>query len=402
MFILLVCNKFPFPPRDGGSLASYNMARGLVGAGNRLDILAMNTSKHYFSHGHSDIGITGLNKIKEVFLDNSVSYRGLLNNLLFSSLPYTAERFIHKEFNMILKKMLRENEYDIVQLEGLYLAPYMQTIRYNSDAKIIYRSHNIEHIIWKSYFERINNIFIKCYIGNLYKRIKNFEQEFINSYDMLVPVTKIDLEEINYMGNKKPAIIAPFGMYPDEIPCFNNYSGKELCLQYIGALDWLPNLEGLDWFITRVWVKLRRKYPGLRFLVAGRNAGKGYVSYLLNKGIDYWGEVEDAGNFFSENGILIVPLFSGSGIRVRIIEAMFRVKPVISSSYAASGIPVKNGRHLLMADDEHGFAKTVDKLLADHEYAIKLGMNARKLSHEKFDNRVIAEDLTAFYKNSIL
>ncbi len=397
MNILVVCNKFPYPPKDGGSLATFNMIRGLAGAGNRIDLLAMNTSRHFSPVGTREIDIAGLNRVRDVYIDNSISIPGLIFNLLFSSEPYNATRFFSLEFQAVLLEMLREGNYDIVQLEGLYLAPYIKPIRENTQAKIVYRAHNIEYLIWDSYHKNTGNLFKKLYLGGLKEKIRNFELEFVNKYDLLVAITGADLKELNLMGNEKPSVVSPFGMYPGEIPV-NDNTADDICLQYIGALDWLPNIESLNWFIDRVWIRIKSKYPGLKFKVAGRNAGRGLVKKMAGKGIEFHGEVKDSGDFLSQNGIFVVPLFSGSGIRVKIIEALFMKKAIIATSFAVTGIPVENGKNILLADYENEFIGHIISLLEDRELFTGLGTRAGELSADCFDNGLIAGELSAFYK----
>jgi len=111
--------------------------------------------------------------------------------------------------------------------------------------------------------------------------------------------------------------------------------------------------------------------------------------------------VGSAREYLLRRGILIVPLFSGSGIRVRIIEAMMMGKPVIATSFAVSGIPVNNGEHLIIADDEHAFTESVIKMLDNPDFAFRIGMNARNFTLKHFNNRLIMEELSNFYKNSL-
>ena len=402
MNILLISNKYPSPPRDGGSLATFNMARGLSGAGNRVDILAMKTSKHFSTPEKNEAAVPGANQVSAVYVDTSVRYTGLLRNFFFSSFPYNAERFISDDFSAKLANLLNENQYDIIQMEGLYLLPYIPVIRANSSAILVYRAHNVEYLIWRSYYLRENNFLKKFYLGKLYKRILNLEQSFLNSYDLIVPITRLDLDQLNSMGNDKPYYIAPFGMYSDELPEYRKPETDDISLQYIGALDWMPNIDGLNWFIDKVWNQLKSYRRGLVFRVAGRNANKDYARYLVKNGIDFWGEVGNAGEYLSQNGILIVPLFAGSGIRVKIIEAMFMGKPVITTSFAVSGIPVEHGKHMLLADNENAFAEAVVKLLDDPGYAYELGKNAKLLAQRHFNNTDITKGLSAFYKKYAL
>jgi polysaccharide biosynthesis protein PslH len=318
---------------------------------------------------------------------------------LFSSTPYSAGRIIHKTFTTALADMLRENEYDIIQIEGLYLASYLRVIRENTKAKIVYRAHNIEHEIWDSYCRNTRAISGKFYLGRQNKKIRNFEQAFVNRYDLLATVTKADLEKLNSMGNNKPAIVAPFGMFPDEFIMAKSSSASDrFNLQYIGALDWLPNIESLNWFIDNVWVKAKKKYPGLRFSVAGRNPKRSLAKKMVRKGIDFFGEVESSRKYLSEKGIVVVPLFSGSGIRVKIIEALFMKKPIIATTFAVSGMPVEDGVNILLADNENSFLDCIGKLITDQHYAAGIGARAGELSSLYFNNGTITDELTAFYK----
>jgi polysaccharide biosynthesis protein PslH len=401
MHILVVCNKFPFPPRDGGSLASYNMVRGLAETGNKVDLLAMNTSKHFIEISDLIIDIP-VTKIKDVYIDNSINYLKFVINFFFSSLPYNAERFISNEFSKELVRMLSETKYDIVQIEGLYLAPYLKIIRDHSMAKIAYRAHNVEHLIWEKHCLREKNKIKRWYLRELYLRIRRFELEFINLYDLLVTITNNDLEFLDSMGNIKPSIVIPFGISSTDFKNHGDEDHGDFCIMYIGALDWRPNIEALDWFIGQVWPLVKEKHPELRFRVAGRNANERYANYLTGLGIDYLGEVESSADFLSGNGIVVVPLFSGSGIRVRIIEAMYSGRPVIATTTAAAGIPVEHGQNILLADEPGDFARHIDKLISDREFAEKLGMNAELFSRGLYDNNSIIQELSSFYKTCLV
>ncbi len=388
----------PYPPRDGGSLATYNMARGLAEAGNRVDLLAMNTAKHHVSSDDILTEIPGSVKSVAVYVDNRVNYFSLLYNLIFTSRPYNSERYISIDFKAMLAKILNDKRYDLVQLEGLYLAPYIDTIREFSDAVVAYRAHNVEHRIWEKYGQRDNNPLKKWYIDIQYHRIMRLEQWFINQYDMLVAITENDLEIYNKMGNIKPGIVATFGMYDDQASLKRHYEGDVYCLQFIGALDWLPNIEALEWFFENVWEELKRRRPSLRFYVAGRNAGPELAAYLRKSGADFVGEVKNSGEFLSKPGILVVPLFSGSGVRVRVVEAMYFGKPIVASREALSGISYENGIHLFSANDPDRFIVYIGRLLDKPADGRAMGMRARELALKSYNNRTITENLTGFYK----
>ncbi len=398
MNILLVSNKMPFPPRDGGSLATYNMLKGLAEEGNRVDLLAMNTAKHFSPLALRQPESVIVERFVSVYVDNRVKLSSLVTNLLVSSLPYNAGRYISVKFREALAEMLKSVKYNVVQLEGLYLAAYIDTIREYSDARIVYRAHNIEHLIWERVGLNNNNLLKKWYIKGQSGRIRRFEHGVINRYDMIAAITENDMETLNVMGNNKPCIVAHFGMYDKNSRTAATQGSDELCLQFIGALDWLPNIEALQWFSENVWKVLKNRYPDLRFYIAGRNAGRRLVRYLRKTEADFLGEIESAAEFLNTPGILVVPLLSGSGVRVRVIEAMYSAKPIIASSKAVSGISCEEGKHLLLADDPAGFIYCIEKLLHNPADASSMGRSAREFAVKTFNNREISGRLTDFYK----
>ncbi|HON19518.1 MAG TPA: hypothetical protein PK990_10200, partial [Salinivirgaceae bacterium] len=149
MKILLLTNKMPYPANDGGAIATLSMIRGFQQLGVELTVLAMNTPKHNFNLENLPEELKGNIEWHACYVDTRLKPQGVIINLLFSNLPYNAKRFISKTFNTKLKEILLSKQFDIIQLEGLYLYPYITTIRKYSNALISMRAHNVEQEIWK-------------------------------------------------------------------------------------------------------------------------------------------------------------------------------------------------------------------------------------------------------------
>ena len=149
MKILVLANKLPFPPKDGGSIATLNMLTGLRDVGNELSCLALNTSKHAFPLENIPPEIGNSIRFMDVDCDNSIKPGHLLFNLLFAKTPYIAERFHIQEYRKALSDLLDKEHFDVIQLEGPYLGHYLADIRKRSEALISLRAHNVEHLIWK-------------------------------------------------------------------------------------------------------------------------------------------------------------------------------------------------------------------------------------------------------------
>ncbi|MBQ1606060.1 MAG: glycosyltransferase, partial [Bacteroidales bacterium] len=180
MKILVLANKMPYPPKDGGAIATLSLARSLHRCGCEVDLLAMNTPKHFCRVEDIPAEISSEINFYAVEVDTTIKATKALKNLLFSSKPYNAERFVNEAFAERLKALLSEEQYDVVQLEGLYLCPYIETIRKFSSAKIALRAHNVEHEIWKRMVENEKSLPKRLYKGIIARRMRRFELSYIN------------------------------------------------------------------------------------------------------------------------------------------------------------------------------------------------------------------------------
>lgn len=391
----------PYPPKDGGAIATLNLATGLSELSNSVDLLAINTLKHYFDIKQIPNDIQNKVTFYDHFCDTTIKPIKLIKNFLFSKIPYNAERFIIKDFDKKIIDILKSKKYDIIQLEGLYILPYIETIRKYSKALISYRAHNIEHLIWQRTSKFTKNPHKKFYLKNLTYRIKRFEHKYINKYDLLIPITNVDAKILTKMGNIKPHIVVPVAFDINKIPQTQN-NIEFPSLFFIGALDWTPNQEGLVWFVDNCWDDILHKHPNLKLYIAGRNAPDWLEKLLEKKNIIYLGEIEDAHKYINSKAIMIAPLFSGSGIRVKIIEAMALGKAIITTSIGAEGIDIEDGNNIFIANTSEKFIETIDKLVENKALVEKIGQNAHNFVKEHFNIQKISIILNNFYQNNIL
>ncbi|MFA5329268.1 MAG: glycosyltransferase family 4 protein [Prolixibacteraceae bacterium] len=389
-------NKVPWPPKDGGAIACLNMTKGFSMLGHEVTVLSMNTSKHHISLSDMPPEVSSKADFRLVEVPASISWVEAAFNLLFSRLPYNAERFISNEFNQELVKLLTDKTFDVIQLEGLYLCPYIPVIRKYSKALIAYRAHNIEYEIWErtaSLSEGLRSDYLK----NLSKRIKRFEISYLNRYDLLVPITDRDGQILDALGNTKPKQTSQTGIdFASLVPTAKKLEFPSLF--HIGALDWAPNQEGLIWFFDKCWPKIHSENPNLKFYLAGRNAPEWFERHIKVAGVEYLGEINDAYDFINSKAVMVVPLFSGSGMRIKIIEGMALGKPIVTTDIGTEGIPTSNGHNILIANDADQFIEAVTRLLNDRELSDRIGKNAIGFIQEKFDNLSQAGALIEFYK----
>ncbi|NPA43965.1 MAG: glycosyltransferase family 4 protein, partial [Chlorobi bacterium] len=341
-------------------------------------------------------------KIISVDINTDISPINALKNLLFTKLPYNAQRFINENFKASLQNLLSKNEYDIIQIEGLYMMPYIDIIRKHSNAKIAFRAHNIEHEIWEQTLKQEKNFLKKSYLKIIVKRMKQFELSFINKYDLLIPITQRDAEIFKTLGNNKKTIVCPTGVDTSKYKS-KKRNFEEISLFHLGSLDWTPNQEGLIWFLDNVWSEITKQKLNITFSIAGRNAPNWLIEkFKKYNNINYLGEIDDALKFMQENNIMIVPLLSGSGMRIKIIEGMASGNIVISTSKGAEGINGKHNKDLIIANTKEDFLNTI-KNITNKKIPIKeISINAQQFILNNFDNFAITKSLIDFIKINLI
>ncbi len=394
--ILFICNKSPWPAREGGPIAMNNLIEGLADAGHLVKVLAINTNK--YAVNPKDIPQTYHDKthIELGYIDLSVKPIGAFLNL-FSKKSYHVERFISTNFDKKLREVLMHECFDIVQIETLFMSPYLSTIRELSQAKIVLRAHNIEHRIWKRVASITKNPLKKAYLNHLSTTLERYEKNILNAYDGIVPISPVDAPFF-IENSSKPVLALPTGINPDKIPAQNNNINPDHALFHIGAMNWMPNEEGIRWFTEHVWPIVHRKLPHLKVHLAGREMPD-WLKKLEMENVIIEGEVENAYNFIQSKSILIAPLFSGSGIRIKIIESMALAKAVISTSIGAEGINYTHNKNILIANTAEEFASAIEMLYADSETTHKIGLAARDLILEEHNTPKIIQQLVNFYQH---
>ena len=401
MKILQVCKKFPYPLKDGESIANTYISRALHQKGCSITLLAMNTSKHYLDLQQLPEDFDHYTQIETVYIDNNISYIEAFKHLILNK-SYNVERFISKAFRDKLVQLLEQQQYDVIQLETAYLCPYIPTIRANSNALIVMRAHNVEYEIWERMSDNYSFGFKKWYFGHISRQLKQFEKAYLEDYDLLVTFTERDLQQYRKMGYHNGVHLSPIGLN------LEHYSGNRISIDakkkqigFIGALDWMPNQEGLFWFMQGIWPKLQDRVPEIELHIAGRNTPDD-VKALGNDRVIVHGEVADALEYMRQFAVLIVPLCSGGGMRVKILEGMALGKLVITTSLGAEGIQATNGEEIVIADDPEDFANAI-KYYLDHPSELnKIGEAARQFVEAHFNNEQIALDLLEIYRKEVI
>lgn len=412
MKVLFLCNKSPWPPREGGPLAMNMFIDGLIGAGHEVKVLSVDSWKFHVKP--QDIPEkyrrdTGLELIP---VDLRIKPLHALQHLMAGS-SYHVSRFNSPLFLKRVMELLRDEPFDIVQLETVFMGVYLPAIRSVSKARVVLRAHNVEHMIWERIAIGCRNPLKKWYLRQLARTLKQFEISLCREMDGVIPITAHDaryLQEIltgklNHETQKRdtvsvvpPICPIPFGVDP------SHYDNPEIQTDWpslfsIGSMNWIPNQEGIRWFLEKVWPDIHKSYPKLKYYLAGR-AMPAWMVALNIPNVVVLGEVEDASRFMAEKAVMIVPLFSGSGIRIKIIEGMAAGKTIISTTLGAEGIDYTHRQNILIADSPCDFFEMISLAISDIRTSAAIGKAARELIRNHYDPRVLVGELLSFYRQT--
>lgn len=392
MKVLQLCNKPPFPATDGGCIAMKNISLGLLNNSVDLKVISVSTLKHPFSLVNFPKEFVKQTNIESVFVDTTVKAYDALSSL-FSKDCYNVSRFFSSELEQKIKQNLETNTYDFIILESLFLSPYINIIQKYSSAKIILRSHNFEYLIWLRLAQKEKNILKKGYLKYLSTSLQKYETQILQNVHGVVTISNEDTKKYLQVNPNLNITTVPFGIdFENYTPKFDSLDGK-LSLFHIGSMDWNPNIEAMDWFIKHVWRKINSK--PLELHLAGKNMPQSLLN-LKNKQIINHGQVESATDFIASHDIMIVPLFSGGGMRIKIIEAMAMGKTVISTTIGLEGIHATHQKNVIIANTESEFIFEINQLLKNPNKLNEIGKNARQFVEKEHNNDELVKSFISF------
>jgi glycosyltransferase involved in cell wall biosynthesis len=393
MKVLQIALKPPFPEVDGGCKAIHSITQGLLDHGIPVKLLTISTEKHPFQKEKIPIDYLEKTQIEHVFVDTKVTALGAFKNL-FSSNSYNIERFYSKEFEDLIVKTLLENSYTIVLLESVFLASYIQAIRTNIQSKIVCRTHNVEHDIWFLNASKEKGL-KKRYLTYLAKKLKKAEIRSLLEVDGIASITKKDEKRFKKLGVNIPMETIPYGINSADYKNHNPLAGNKVF--HIGSMDWAPNQIGIKWLLEKIWKNVANQHKDAELNLAGRGM-PAWLKTDKTQHINSIGEVESAIDFINSNHIMVVPLLTGSGMRIKIIEGMVLGKLVITTAIGASGINYTDKKNIVIANTPKAFSNAINYYLDHPEEQLQIGAAARQLIKSEYDNHVIISQLIAFCK----
>ncbi len=365
--ILLLTHRVPHPLTDGGAIVTNNMIQELLNQPNvELGLLSLNTTKHYVAENELPNYYNKLKYFKTVNINNSVTVMGALLNL-FTNKSYHMARFKNVKFSKLLMEVTFGGDYDWVIADNIYIAG--DIIDSPLDINVAVRMHNIEHNIWQGVAKKSKNIFKKWYLLLQTKRLQKAEVEILQRAKLLLPLNENEIAALPFKVNNYYHL-----PYVTTVALNTPLPTPQKAVYHLASMNWQPNVTALDWFIEKVWPLVLLQDAAFTLNIAGKDMPTKYTNNA-SKNIVVDGFIPDANVYMHTKGICIVPLLSGAGIRVKIVEALAAGVPVVSTALGAMGLPL-NDREIIIADTPQEFANGIIHAYTNFEKYSAAAFNA--------------------------
>ena len=402
MRILFLTPQYPYPPHKGTTLRNYNLIAGLA-ARHEIDLLS-------FAEATPAASLLDqiCRRIATTSLPQRPNWRRALDTVL-SSWPDMGLRLWSRDFQQQLAAWLNDSAYDVIQVEGLELARYLLTLpqraaRREEKPLIVFDDHNAEYLLQKRMAEA--EIAARgwnagaVYSSIQWRKLQRFERRVCRQADRVVCVSEADAIALQQLDERLQAHVIPNGVDTDfyqreQVPLLDLPTHS---LAFTGTMDFRPNVDAMLWFAEEVLPLVKQQLPDVRVYIVGQRPHARLDVLRADPAITITGAVDDTRPYITAASVTIVPLRTGGGTRLKLLEAFSLQAPLVSTTLGAEGYEVTNGEQLLLADDPAVFARSIVGLIADRARAQTLGAAGRSFAVQHYDWRNIVPKFEEVYR----
>jgi glycosyltransferase involved in cell wall biosynthesis len=283
--------------------------------------------------------------------------------------PYAVSRFASVPVQRQLRNWFREQSFDVAVCDFLDAAVNFPG---NLTIPSVLFQHNVESEIWRRHAETAGNPAKKMMYRTEFRKMLDYERAAVCKFQHVIAVSENDRALMTKWVDGDRVTVVPTGVDLAEYRPARAGQPAEASVKplvtFIGAMDWEPNVDGVEYFCREVWPAVKARVPQARFRIVGRNPERRVQKWALecaDGSIEVTGRVPSVVEHLHESAVVIVPLRIGGGTRLKIYEAMATAKAVVSTTIGAEGLDVENGRDIILADNPETFAQAVIRLLGD-------------------------------------
>jgi glycosyltransferase involved in cell wall biosynthesis len=256
-------------------------------------------------------------------------------------------------------------------------------------------THNVEAEIFRRQAGIATNIFNRAVWKSQEAKMERFESVASRRFDSVVAVSERDAQYFRTVCGSERVTVIPTGVDLDYFqyrPQQTEETPDGGTVVFTGSMNWLPNVDGLRYFMDDVWPLIVRRRPQVKMVVVGHSPPKLLIQAAQDRRLawTFTGFVDDVRSYCLGAGVYVIPLRVGGGTRIKAFEAMAMGCPMVSTTIGIEGLPIVDGRDCLVADTAQGFADAVLRIFREAPLRRSLAENARRLVEHNFSVKTAA------------
>lgn len=387
--ILFLTNLLPYPPDNGGKIKTLSVLTALSKSGLDITLVCFSEDNQGMVSDFLDQNTIRIQKLICLKKDLTTSSNLIKMNFiaarsLFSKLPFSVMKYKSLKLSRVLKKLCKQESYDLVYFDHLQMMVFKKNVA--TVEKKLLDEHNCESELAKQRLAQTNNWLKRRFLKIEYKKLCKFESKALRDVDHVILLSDQDKKLLTHVANRDfNCDIIPISVKDRGVKSYRT-NIDSLRILFLGTLTWEPNIRGIEWFINKVMPFTKN----VELIVAGRGLDK----RLERENVHILGYVENLDKIYDECDIMIVPLFMGSGQRVKIIEAYSKGMPVITTTIGVEGLVYANGENVLIADNKEEFLSAIDAIARNDNY-LKLARGARRTYEDYYSEAIIESKIIA-------
>jgi glycosyltransferase involved in cell wall biosynthesis len=314
----------------------------------------------------------------------------LLGNLP-SALPYAIARYR----SPAMREAIREATQGADLVVCDFLTPAINLPDHLAAPTLLFQ-HNVEAMIWERHAEVARDPLRRTYMHSQFRRMAAFERAACRRVDHVVAVSPQDAQVMTTRYGPLSVGSVPTGTDIDFFAPQGRGPSRANHLVFTGSMDWMPNADAIEWFLRSILPRIRRTLPEVTVSIVGRSPSDALRREAgAAGGVEVTGRVDDVRPLLEAGSVFIVPMRVGGGTRLKIFEAMAMGLPVISTAVGAEGLPLTDGRDIVLRDDAESFAAAVVTMLGEGAYRETVARAGQQLVRERFGWSGVAEAFLA-------
>lgn len=381
----------PFPLLTGGQTRSYNLIKRLAALDYKITLFSL------IKQEQERKNVSQLEKFCErVQVFQRPSKPWTLQNIFktgFSFYPFLVVRNWALGEKKIIERELKLNKFDLIHAETFYVMPHIP----KTDIPILLVEQTIEYLVYKHYVDKFPFFLLKPLLYLDVAKLKYWETKYWKQAKRVAAMSKEDMEIMHSQVPDLNIDVVPNGV---DVRYFSKKiakRSKEPVILYLGNFTWLQNREAVQVLVKQVWPKIKKNLPNANLWIIGKSA-KDFFADLESDDIKV-DEVKDVRSAYQQATILVAPILSGGGTRLKNFETFASGLPVVTTSIGIGGTDAKDQLHVLVRDRPEDIADAAVELVNNPTLYEKLSKNARQLVKEKYNWDVIANRLSNIYQN---